>query len=179
MKIMLLGLNHALQWKDPTGDLRKIIEEQQTNAGVGLVAEEASGLPTTVAQRLAFKYDTPWLDIDMSTADRKLAGIYEALKQRRPEPLGLAENAHYRSLYLPAEDGIREREWTSRILKSRVDVALCLCGFMHVDPFTQKLEEGGCRVEKLNLTELTWFQDHYGRYSIVEENGSRWCEVRH
>lgn len=178
MRIILLGLNHALQWKDPTGDLQRILEGQLANASVALVAEEASGLPTTVAQHLAFAYDKPWLDIDMSTADRKLAGIYDALKQRRREPLGLAENADYRCLYLP-EDEIREREWTSRLLKWRVDLALCLCGFMHVDPFTQKLEEGGCRVEQLRLTELTWFQDHYGKYSIVEENGNRWCEVRH
>jgi hypothetical protein len=31
---------------------------------------------------------------------------------------------------------------------------------------------------KLKLTELPWFQDLYGKYKIVEENGERWCEMR-
>jgi hypothetical protein len=179
VKIVLLGLNHDLQWKDPTGDLRKILEEQFTNLSVDLVAEEASGLPTTVAQRLACKYDKPWIDIDLSMADRKLAGIYDELLHRKCEPLDLAESVDCRHLYLLHEDGIRETEWVSRILRSRVDAVLCLCGFLHVDPFRQKLEERGCSVEHLKVAELAWFQNLYGKYSIVEENGNRWFEVQH
>ena len=179
MKIILLGSSHELQWKDLTGDLRKILELRLTNAEVGLVAEEASGLPTTVAQRLACKYDKPWMNIDMSTADRKLAGIYDGLLQRKREPLGQADTADYRLLYLPIEDGIRETEWVSRILRQRVDVVLCLCGFMHLDPFTKKLEEKGCCVEQLRVTDYVWFQSRYGKYHIVEEKDKRWCEVRH
>ena len=179
MKIILLGSSHELQWKDFTGDLRKILKERLTDSDVCLVAEEASGLPTTVAQRLACKYDKPWINIDMSTADRKLAGIYDGLSQRKREPLGQADTVDYRILYLPREDGIREAEWVCQILRQRVEVVLCLCGFLHVDPFTKKLEQRGCSVEQLKVTEHAWFQNRYGKYRIVEENGNRWCEVRH
>jgi hypothetical protein len=55
---------------------------------------------------------------------------------------------------------------------------LCLCGLIHIDPFRRKLEENGCSVEQQNLAELQWFQDLYGKYSIIEENGERWCEIR-
>jgi hypothetical protein len=178
VKIILLGLNHDVQWKDPTGHLRQIIADQVNNSGIDLVAEEAAGLPTTVAQRLACKLDKPWIDMDMSKADRKLAGIDDALIDRQTYPIDPYENIGSRCLYLPQEDGIREAQWLSRMLKQRADVVLCICGFMHVDPFTNKLEEVGCSVEQLKLTESAWFQDLYGKYSIVEENGKRWCEMR-
>ena len=66
MKIILLGSSHELQWKDSTGDLRKILEEQLTNWNVGLVAEEATCSLMTVAQHLACEYGKPWINIDMS-----------------------------------------------------------------------------------------------------------------
>jgi hypothetical protein len=178
VKIILIGLNHEVQWKDPNGHLRQILADQINNSSVDLVAEEATGLPTTVAQRLACKLDKPWMDIDMNKADRNLAGINHALIDRQTHPIDPFENIGSRCLYLPQEDGIREAEWLSRILKQRADVVLCLCGFMHIDPFIKKLEEKGCSVEQLKVTELPWFQERYGRYSIVEENGKRWCEMR-
>lgn len=80
---------------------------------------------------------------------------------------------------MPYEDGIRESEWLSRILRHRVNMVLCICGFMHLHPFAKKLKEKGCDIEQVNLTELTWFQSLYGQYTIIEENGQRWCEMRH
>lgn len=178
MKIILLGLNHDLQWRDPGGHLRQIVADIFSNHNVELVAEEATGLPTTVTQRFACELDKPWMDIDMSTADRKLAGIYHALIDRETDPIDPFQNIGSRCLYLPHEDGIREGEWLSRILKRRVHIVLCLCGFIHIAPFTKKLEENGFEVEGVGLTELLWFQKLYGKYSIVEENGKRWCEMR-
>jgi hypothetical protein len=37
---------------------------------------------------------------------------------------------------------------------------------------TLKLQEKGCQVEQLD------FEDTHYKYSIVEEEGNRWCEVR-
>jgi hypothetical protein len=176
VRIILLGGNHELQWKDPTGDLRQIIVDLVGSSSVDLVAEEATELPTTVAQRLACELDKPWIEIDLSRAERKLIGIADALDKPRDFPLP-PFGKRFRAAYLPKEDGIREEEWRRRILKQRADVVLCLCGYSHLDPFTKKLEEAECQVEKLTLTELQWFKDLYGTYSIVEENGQRYCEV--
>lgn len=179
MKITLLSLNHEIQWKDPTGDLRRILGELFGNSQTDLIAEEAFGLPTTVAQRIACRLDKPWIEIDMSIADRKLAGIHDALMKRRSEPIDPFNNIGSLSLYLRKEDGVRETVWVRRILRQPVDAVLCLCGFLHVDPFTQKLRAKGCDVEHLNLTEQQWFRKRYGIYSIVEEQGERWCEIRY
>lgn len=179
MKIALIGLDHTVQWKDSSGDLKKFLGQHFENSCIGLVAEEARGLPTTVAQRLACKHDKPWMDIDLSSADLKLAGIYDELQNRRREPIDPAESPDYLLEYLPNADGIRETEWVRRILQRRADFVLCLCGYLHVDPFTQKLEEQGCGVEHLNVVNLPWFKQIYGTYSIVQKDATRWCEIRH
>jgi hypothetical protein len=98
--ITLLSLNHEVQWKDPTGDLHRILGELFGNSQIDLIAEEAFGLPTTVAQRLACRLDKPWIEIDMSIADRKLAGIHDALMKRRSEPIDPFNNIGSLSLYL-------------------------------------------------------------------------------
>lgn len=177
MKITLVGLNHELQWKDPSGDLKRFLDQQFKNSSLGLVTEEARSLPTTVAQRLAWTYNTPWMDIDLSSADLKLAGIYDELQKRRSPPIDPSESSDCRVEYLPNADGIRETEWVRRILLQRVDVVLCLCGFLHVDPFKQKLEEKRCIVEYIDVVNTSWFKRSYGTYRIVEENGTRWCEI--
>ena len=179
MKITLVGLNHELQWKDPSGDLKRVLDQQFKSSNIGLVAEEARGLPTTVAQRLASQYDKPWMDIDLSSADLKLAGIYEELQKRRCPLIDHPVSSGRRHEYLPNADGIRETEWVRRILTHRVDEVLCLCGFLHVGPFTQKLEENGCSVEHLNVVGTDWFKEIYGTYRIVEDGSGRWCEVTH
>jgi hypothetical protein len=179
MRIILLGVDHKLQWKDPTGDFKRLLDQQFKSSNIGLVAEEARGLPTTVAQRLASQYDKPWMDIDLSSADLKLAGIYDELQNRRREPIDPTESPDHLLEYLPNADGIRETEWVRRILTHRVDEVLCLCGFLHVGPFTQKLEEQGCGVERLEVVNMAWFKQIYGAYRIVEKDGARWCEIKH
>jgi hypothetical protein len=178
VKITLLSLNHELQWKDPTGGLRRILSELLARPEIELVAEEACGLPTTVAQRLTYKLNKPWIEIDMSIPERKLAGIHQALMDRRSAPIDPFSNIGSLSLYLPKEDGIRETEWVTRILRQRVDGVVCLCGFLHIEPFTQKLGKFGCTVEHVNLVEQEWFRRLYGTYRIIEEDGKRWCEIR-
>jgi hypothetical protein len=178
VKITLLSLNHELQWKDPTGDLHRILSELLATSTIDLIAEEAFGLPTTVAQRLACKLDKPWIQIDMSIAERKLAGIYDGLRARKHkiDPFGIVPGESEQ--YLPREDRIRETEWVERITAKPVETVLCLCGFLHVEPFADKLKAKGCDVEHLNLTEQEWFRKLYRTYKIAEESGERWCEIQ-
>jgi hypothetical protein len=180
-KIILFGVTHDLQWRDDTGDLRNILEQELAKSNIDLIAEEACGLPTTVAQRLAYKNDKPWIDIDLSIAERKLARIDEELKSRQYEPLNPSENNDVRILYLPNADGmIREVAWAERLLRLQrhVDVVLFLCGLFHVDPFKKKLEKHRWEVEVLDVTQEHWFQKQYGYFRIYEEDGKRWCEIR-
>jgi hypothetical protein len=177
MKVTLIGVSHEVQWRDQTGYFRDVISK--LIGAVDLIAEESVGLPTTVAQRLAFKFDKPWIEIDMTIVERKLAGIYDALIARATPPIDAFHNIGMQCLYLPHEDGEREKEWLRRILRHRVDTVLCICGFMHIGPFAKKLEEKGCIIEHIWLTEEEWFQQLYGKYKMVEQNGQLWCEMRH
>jgi hypothetical protein len=177
--VTIIGLNHELQWKDATGDLQRLLADRIANTSVDLIVEEASGLPTTVAQRLALGQNKPWMNMDLDKAERILAGIKEELDKRPFEPIDPSANAGGRYQYLPRADGIRETEWVRRILRLRVKALICLCGFIHVGPFTKKLEENGYNVEQLNVSELEWFKNQFGTYQIVEEDGRRWCEIRH
>jgi hypothetical protein len=88
LKVTLLGLNHDVQWQDPTGDLQRLLSHLLESIHVDLVAEEACGLPTTVAQRLCCRLNIPWIDIDLSVAERKLAGIHERLLEKLSDPEG-------------------------------------------------------------------------------------------
>jgi hypothetical protein len=177
VRIILLDINHEVQWKDPSGHLHDILADLMGKRSVDLVAEEATGMPTTVAQRLACKLDKPWIEIDLSKADRKLLGIDVALENRKTFPL--TSDAGSRTEYLPKEDGMREEEWLRRILRQSPGVVLCLCGYMHLGPFTEKLATKGCDVERVELAQQPWFQRLYGNYNVVEEDGKRWFEVRH
>ena len=182
-KITVLGVTHHLQWRDHTGDLRKVLADELAKSDVDLIAEEATGLPTTVARRLAYAKDKPWLELDLSIPERKSAEIDKSLKDRRFQPLNPGANDDLRSQYLPREDGIREDEWANRLARLRpyVDRVLCLVGLMHVEPFTQKLELNGWQVEPIDLSTERWFQEQYGYFRIYEEEAKvieRWCEYR-
>ena len=57
-------------WTSPS-----TLSDLLTSSEIDLIAEEASGLPTTVGQRVSCKLDTPWIDMDMTRAERIEAGI--------------------------------------------------------------------------------------------------------
>jgi hypothetical protein len=73
---------------------------------------------------------------------------------------------------------MRETEWVRRILSRSIDVVLCLCGRIHVEPFTLKMKAKGCDIAHLDLTAQGWFRGLYGIYCIVEKSGERYLESR-
>jgi hypothetical protein len=101
MKIVLIGLDHATQWKDPTGDLKQLLGILISGYRPKLIAEEAYKLPTTVAQRLAFQMEVPWLEIDMNDSERLREGIHQELAKR---PSGPALPDGYSEGYLANAD---------------------------------------------------------------------------
>lgn len=176
MKVTLIGLNHEVQWKDPTGHLRQTLSDLLTSSEIDLIAEEASGLPTTVGQRLSCKLNKPWIDMDMTRAERIEAGIGESVQR-----WGVIEEGDKLIevfWYIPEFDDVREKHWLNRLLKCGVQTALCLCGVLHVATFKIKLEACGSTVEVLKLHDQEWFIAQYGNYCTVEQNGNRRCEIR-
>jgi hypothetical protein len=61
-KITIIALHHKLQWRDTdAGDLESLLTKVlEGDPSIELIAEEANKLPTTVGQRIAFRFNTPW-----------------------------------------------------------------------------------------------------------------------
>jgi pheromone shutdown protein TraB len=124
--------------------LQKKIEERN----VAFIGEEAAPCPNrpTIAQKLAGTHDPPipWQNIDMTEAERKSAGIHDALNNRRfdlewrgPEAVPI--------LHRIPEDDIREEFMASKAIEcaGRAESIVVLCGDMHTRALKQKFERRG------------------------------------
>jgi len=179
--VTLIGLDHDLQWRDPTGDLQILLEDLIRNSHVDLIAEEAYRLPTTVAQRLACRQGMPWVDIDMNEEERQRAGIYEESKKGSVAPLiEDGQTVGVVGRYLNQVEEVRENYWVSRILAQKVGSALVVCGSLHLDPLANKLRQRGCTVRRVEVWKCDWYVKRSGTFRIIEnERGERWFELRH
>ena len=180
MKVLIIGLTHDVQSKDPTGHFLRLLESLLQESEVELIAEEAHKLPTTVGQRLACRLNLPWLNMDMDEAERKKARISGKIGNRRPAPLEDfdAPPGSFTFAYLDREDGAREQHWISRVAEQKVSSAIMVCGLMHVSPLAEKVRELGWVAEELNVCELDWYIANFGTAKSVEENGQRYFEYR-
>jgi hypothetical protein len=174
MDATIIGLNHRVQWKDPSGELHMVLEGLVRESHVQLIAEEAYQLPTTVGFRLACRANLPWVDVDMNDTERLQAGIAEELKKRTQRPL--FDGKRVAVSYLPHADGVREAHWVNRLMQHRVSSALVICNLLHLGPFAGKLRSKGCTVNERNVCDEKWHMDVVGPCKIVEGNGERWCE---
>lgn len=180
MNLTVLGLDHDLQWRDPNGDLQKLLYGLLWKSSVELIAEEAYKLPTTVGQRLALQLGKPWLDIDMNDAERERAGIYEESVKGGAAPLfEKGEIVGVTGEYLTHVEEIREKHWVSQILRHKVGSAVVLCGSLHLSPLAKKLRLMGCNVDEVEVWKFDWYRSQFGAFEVFEEpEGRRWFELR-
>jgi hypothetical protein len=147
VKVIVLGTDHCLQPDD--SDLKKRVQEVIRSEQVVLIGEEISPESRGVVRQVAEANRIRWIPIDMSTAEKIEAGIYDKLSDRMQEsyPHGLPI---LRNRYAPREDGIREEFWLDKIEKVGTDgAALIVCGCSHVRPLSDKAENRGHRVTRL------------------------------
>jgi hypothetical protein len=181
MDVILVGVDHDVQWRDPTGNLQTLLADLIGKSRVDLIAEEAYRLPTTVAQRLACRLGKPWIDVDMNEEQRRREGIYEEAKKNSVCPLiEDGQMVGVMGRYLEHVEQIRENYWVSRILAQKVGSALVVCGSLHVGPFAIKLRQRGCSVQEVEVWKCDWYIRHFGAFTITEnERGERLFELRH
>jgi hypothetical protein len=172
-------VHHKLQWRDTDAGhlesiLAKILEGDPT---IELIAEEANKLPTTVGQRIAFRFNKPWANVDMDEMERQRRGIYDDLQSRGGGPLD-DDSDGCKEYYLPEADRIREEFWLSKINGYRLDRVVFLCGLLHLSTAAARFRDRGWMVEEINACSSQWHVERFGTLTIVEENGYRWCECR-
>lgn len=174
MKVIVIGLDHTTQARDPTGDLKRTLTDLVAKHRPGLIAEEANTSETTVAQSLG------GLNMDMSTAERIAAGISDELLNRPWKFIveGDSVVGEVRD-YVRNADAVREAHWGAFILNQRASSAIVLCGLLHMQPLAAILREKGCQVEEVNLCDCDWYKAQVGSVAIFEKDRRRWAEFRY
>ena len=178
-KITIIALHHKLQWRDTdAGDLESLLTRLlEGDLSIELIAEEANKLPTTVGQRVAFRFNKPWANVDMDEMERQRQGIYDELRSRGGAPLD-DDSDGCKEYYLEKADGIREEFWLSKINGYRLERVVFLCGLLHLSTVAAKFRDRGWMVEEINACGCQWYVERFGTLTIVEENSCRWCECR-
>jgi hypothetical protein len=178
-RVVLIGVGHGVQQRDHQGKLEGLLAERIGAASCDLIAEEATDLPTTVAQRVACRAGVPWVNMDMDRRERVLFGIHHEL-ERRPFERILDGAGGYVESYLPYADTIREIHWVAEIAKRNVRGVIALCGVLHLPSFSARLAGGEWEVEQLDLSVLDWYVRAFGQSKVVvDDDGTRRCEMRH
>lgn len=154
VRCIILGTDHKLQPSD--SGLKQKVESLIRENGVSLIAEEVDAdhlsQVKSVAKDIAeaSRGQIAWLSIDMTSDQRRAAGIYDRLCIR-PIPLldlttGLGSEQR---VYLKHADGIREEFWLAQIKQAKPsNSVLIICGDMHVDFLADKAMGLGWRVTK-------------------------------
>lgn len=179
MKARILGLKHPLQWKDTTrNDLRDLLSGLLAEEDADLITEEAPALPTTVAQRLAFQLNKPWLNVAMDECQRRAAGIYDELAKRPVWPFEDDNGNHAGRAegYLPNADQVRENHWISQIIRLESKSVIILCGVIHLSPLAKKLRSHGYEVKEIDVCKVDWCIKEFGGACIDEADGDRSCK---
>lgn len=172
MDILIVSVTHNFQLVKtaipmPLDGLRDKLEELLQKSiedrNVGFIGEEArhDWNRSTIAQRLASTHTPPipWRNIDMSGAERRSAGIHEALNNRPVHcvwrgdvPVTIEHRIH--------EDDIREEFMVSTAIEcaGRAESIVVLCGDMHTRALKQKFEKLGHSVDTDEglITEKNW-----------------------
>lgn len=160
MNVIIISIDHSLQLLEAETDsqtlrasksrLRAILEEQFAGGRVAEIFEELSPRKESIAAKLAGQRDpkVPWQNINMSEAERRAAGIYEALLNRPGRPDDKMEFTI--EARIPA-DKVRENHFAECIFtaeKAQGNI-LVLLGDMHVQAVADKLRGAGHGVEIL------------------------------
>jgi hypothetical protein len=177
-KIILVGLDHSLQWKDTeAGDLRSLLSDLlKGDPAIDLIAEETAPYPTTVGMRVAFQFNKPWANIDLDKMEKQQRGIPDPIP-RRSAPLDDHSNGT-KQFYSEKYDPIREDVWLLKIDKFQVSRVLFVCGLIHLDTFASRLTARDWDVTPINVCCEQWYVERFGTKKIFADHGERWCEER-
>src|SRR5262249_37498614 len=96
---------------------------------------------TSIGKRLAKERNLRWYNVDMTTEEKRKAGILEE-QQNRPRMFQDATCCRVPS------DEVREDAWVKKLIESASGTTIVICGYLHFEPLVQKLGAGGHGVDK-------------------------------
>jgi hypothetical protein len=147
MEYIIIGTDHDRQRSDfsDTG-LRDKLQEYSRTQNVVLIAEEVDANKDVQTFGRDLVGCTKWLSIDMTTEERKSAGIYRELSTSPP---GCDDNGQFylANWYHKRADAIRENFWLDRIERwckqngVRRGVIIITCGHNHRPYLADKIKQ--------------------------------------
>ena len=171
MNILIVSIDHRVQLikseyakpalNERRDRLENLLQKKVAERDVQFIGEESLPQTPTIAQRLARTHNPqiPWVNIDMTDEERKLAGIHDALHNRPAHTEKRGEDTVLIEHRIP-DDNVREDFMVSRAIQNarNSESILILCGDMYVHALKQKFEERGHSVDidESLITEKNW-----------------------
>jgi hypothetical protein len=138
-KICILGTYHDYQYKVVRKAYPRTVEDLITIHDVDLIAEEASGVASTYAQRWVeackskLERQIEWKNVDLTHEERK--GVPDV----NPYGIGTLVDLDFQIT--------RERQWVVRTSQAMRKSALLICGWVHALSVAEKFRLSGFVVE--------------------------------
>ena len=142
MNFVVIGTDHRMQHSESglEGLLRAWLAKNYIKPLKDVAEEYNEKLGESIAQRLAREKDLHWYNIDMTTDEKRNAGILEEQQNRPPSEKGIA--------FRVPSDEVRENAWTNKLTSSGAGTTLVICGYVHFTSLVAKLREKGHVVDQ-------------------------------
>lgn len=144
MNFVVIGTDHRMQSSEEGFEalLRAWLKQRYFEPLTAIAEEYHEALGnSSVAQQLAKEHQLHWYNLDMTTQEKKDAGILEE-QLNRPGMFQAAITCR-----IPSDD-VREQHWVEKLTHLASGTTLVICGYLHFESLVQKLRARGYTVDK-------------------------------
>jgi len=144
MNFFVIGTDHTFQNREAgfEGLLRGLMAQQFVEPLQAIAEEYHEKLEESICQRLAKEHHLRWYNLDLTAAEKLRAGI---LQEQRGRPMSASND---RVTYRISSDDVREDAWVEKLISSKVEMTLVICGYLHFEPLVQRLRDKRHIVDK-------------------------------
>jgi hypothetical protein len=155
--VIVLGTFHevqgAVQFGRSVSDplYETLLKDLVSTTGIDFIFEEATGLGPTTAERLVAKALGPNRYLDIDPPGNKREEFFIPTKSNEPQMVGNpVDEARFANWQLLDTHEARERLWLRRIIDSKFDKALMVCGSAHTLSFAFRLRQSNFQVKAID-----------------------------
>jgi len=152
MNFVVVGTDHRAQLSDCGLEalMRALLGRKHFEPVVALAEEWDETKGQSVCQRLAAEGNLCWYNPDLTTQEKRAAGIVDEQIARR----------ELRGTFRVPSDEIREKAWTHKLTNSAPGTTYVVCGYLHFESLVTKLRaKGHCVETRVYLTAVPEIKD--------------------
>ena|SRR5215472_10195837 len=143
MNCIVIGTDHRMQGSEPGFDglVRGLLRQQFFEPVKAIAEEYADGLGQSVGQRVAQEMGLRWFNLDMTTDEKRTAGILEEQCDRREK------SQEAGTIRVPSDD-VREEAMANKVATCEPGTVIVICGYLHFESLVRRLRQKGFPVDK-------------------------------